>query len=167
MALELDLFVEDPNRIEANLPFVIDLWKLQTADVMARWGREMIGIARSLSPSDKLRGIDARRRPESQSFKHQWEWQVVQTGDGPMLEVGNTDERMPLIVGPTSAQDDVVATSGEFLFFYWDKIGQWVKAWSINKPSTPGQPVHEWTLEAFDIDSSLPELGDRLIRRIL
>ena len=130
---------------------------------MLDWGAEIGARARALSPEDKIRHYDSRRRPKTQAFKAGWRMQVRDVGDDVVLEVGNVDPKMPVIVGPSPARSNVTAKNKDYLVFYWERLGRWVIAKSIDKPATPGQPVHEWAISDFSIDRHLPDMATSLV----
>ncbi len=134
--------------------------------IFDRWGKHMVKLGQKLSPRDKLRGVDPRRRPEKESFALQWDYDVKRIGDGAELNVGNLDERMRFIIHdtkPRAIPRSVTAqlTKGYPMRFFWR--GGWHKAWMISggvaAHGTKGQPVHEYILEEFDIDSHLHDIA--------
>jgi len=151
-------FDVDPFDVASTLPQMVNEWRKEVALSFDEWGREMTSIAFELSPSDKIRNVDNRRRPESESFKNFWEYQINFDGTDPKLEIGNTDEKMPFIVFPTSGGATIVPAEKDYLVFYWMSKNSWNKKFSVKKGATPGQPVHEWTINEFNIDQHLSDL---------
>lgn len=164
MPLEVEFRIEGVNKLIADLGLLPELWRIRTGEVMDEWGRDLLARARLLSPEDKLRFYDPRRRPKSQGFRAAWRMEVERQGDDVALNVGNIDPKMPVIVGPSPAKSGVTATNADYLVFYWERLNRWVIAFSIDKPATPGQPVHEWTIEDFGVDRHLPDLAARLVQ---
>jgi len=139
----------------------------QALTVFGRWGRQMVRLGRQLSPKDKLRGVDPRRRPEKESFALQWDYDTKAIGaTGAELDVGNLDPRMRFIIFdtkpraiPRSVNEQLA--KGYPMRFVWR--GGWHKAWMISggvaAHGTKGQPVHEWVLEEFNIGRHLQDIA--------
>jgi len=163
MQLEVDFQVTGATDVIAQLGLLPELWKVRTRQMMLEWGADIGTRARVLSPEDKIRFYDSRRRPKTQAFKAGWRMQVRETGTDIALEIGNVDPKMPVIVGPSPAKSNVTAKNKDYLVFYWERLGRWVIAKSIDKPATPGQPVHEWAIKDFDVDRHLPDMASRLV----
>lgn len=168
--IEVEYQVENLEETRRNLPYLLDLWRIITAEELRGWGRQLKAIAFKRSPSDKLRGIDPRRRPESASFKHQWQWQISRDGTDPVLEVGNIDERMKYIVFPTEPRNNPIRPRGTKPLAFFKAVAEGGKhgpffSWTVNRKETPGQPVHLWALEEFNVDSHIPGLANRLVSR--
>lgn len=140
----------------AELPQV---WRLKVNEKMRGWGSELTTIAESLSPEDKLRGIDPRdRRKGKERLANLWVWEL----DGGTLNVGNIDPKMPFIIFPTSGGAEITPKSADHLLFF-DTSGGIHRRQSVIKGSTPGQPVHDWTLQAFDLNGKIAKLADSLV----
>lgn len=159
-------FEVDPLNVADTLPKMVDMWRVEVAHTLDDWGKAMVDIAFNLSPSDKIRNIDNKRkkgrRPESESFKHFWEFQTGFDGADPYLEVGNTDERMPYIVFETQGGALITPKEEDYLVFYWLAKKNWYTPPSVIKGATPGQPVHEWTIEEFNIDQHLADVVGKI-----
>lgn len=162
MAFKLEFRVKHLDQVLKELDGLLGEFKIRTARVFNEWGLEITDIARAISPEDKLRDVDPRRRPASQRFALKWEWDVDVTGN-PALHIGNVDERAHLILEPTSAKSGVTS-HGNYMMKFFTESGGPFKAWEIDKPATPGQPVHEWAIEDFDLDRNVGMLADELVR---
>jgi len=147
--------------------------------VFEDWATELKDIAQRISPSDPLRRVDPRRnRPR---FSLQWQKDVRRTGDDEItLAVGNTDPRLPFIIGPTSPRQipsggaAAQRRKGTMMGFYWvgGPLGPgWYMAWEIKGGvaghGTEANPVHEKALDIFNIDGRLGDLADRIVEAIL
>jgi len=157
-------FDVDPFDVASTLPQMVNEWRKEVALSFDEWGQEMTSIAFELSPSDKQRHLDKtkegepRRRKESEAFKNFWEYQVSFDGVDPKLEIGNTDPKMPYIVFETQGGATITPKTKDYLVFYWFSRGNWNTKFSVTKGRTPGQPVHEWTINEFNIDQHLSDL---------
>ena len=141
--------------------------------VFEEWGQDMVALAQQLSPRDKLRGIDPRRRPEKESFALKWRYEVKQSATGVELRVGNIDPKMPLIVFPTPPRDipkggaAAQHDKGYPMRFFWSAGGGWANAFQIRggvaAHGTPGQPVHQWVVEQFDFGRHTATLANFIV----
>lgn len=161
MQLSLD-FEVDPFNVAATFPQMIYEWREEVAMTFKDWGIELTQIAKELSPSDKIRDKDSSRkkgrRPESESFKNFWYFEVGFDGIDPQLSIGNSDEKMPYIVFPTTGGSVIAPKESSYLVFYWFARGGWFRPFTVERGDTPGQPVHEWTIKEFNIDQHLSDL---------
>lgn len=139
----------------AELP---QIWRLKINERLQGWGSELTATAESLSPDDKLRGIDPRRRSSSEKLAKMWAWEL----GGGTLNVGNIDPKMPFILFPTSGGAEITPKSADHLLFF-DTSGGIHRRQSVIKGSTPGQPVHDWALQAFDLNGKIAKLADSLV----
>lgn len=160
MAFEFRVQVENVKEVQRNLDLTLGLWRIITRRRLQEWGQELTGLAEGLSPQDKLRGIDPRRR--SPTFGQSWEFNVH--GRDPQLDVGNVDPVMEFIVFPTDPKTKVTSGGDYPLKFYTESGGPFY-AWSIDIPAKPGQPVHLWALREFNVDGHIVELGQEVTRR--
>lgn len=136
----------------------------RTLTTLGRWGRQFKQLGVMLSPSDKLRVFDARRRKNKQ-FRLQWQYDVSSTDTEGVLRVGNVDPRMPWIIWPTKPRG-VIPHGGAMeqwrrgypLRFYTASGAmhqQWEVRRGIASQGTPGNPVHEKMLERFNLEGAL------------
>jgi len=165
MGLNVEYNVEDAD-VKHLLQFLKGQWLLIIHNEMHDWGQELQALAQKLSPEDKLRGIDSRRRPTKDRLAFSWGFDVDTGGGASRLEIFSSDERAHLILFPTSAKDDVTPRGDDPMFFYFED-GRAAQAWSINKPATPGQPVHLWAIEEFGIDAHVMTLARKLAEGVL
>lgn len=147
--------------------------------VFEDWGAELKNTAQNISPSDPLRRVDPRRN--SPRFSLQWQYDNRRTGNNEItLAVGNTDPRLPFIIGPTKPRQiprggaAAQRRKGTMMGFYWQggPLGPgWYMAWEIKggvaAHGTEANPVHEKALDIFNIDARLPELADRIVEAII
>jgi len=141
----------------------------QVRDEMWDWGEEMIFIAQILSPKDKIRPFDYRRRPLDESFSKQWRWQLEATPTGPELQVGNIDEKMGWIIEGTDPRRITASDWEHPMYFFWEDgwagagfYTDWVIIGGVASEGTPPHPVHIQTLENFDVSGHIARLASRL-----
>lgn len=135
-----------------------------------QWGEELIFIAEVLSPKDKLRGKDWRRRPKQESFAKQWRWQMETQGPKSLeLQVGNVDPIAGWIIEGTRPRRIEAYDWSHPMYFYWEKgyAGEgfytgWVILGGVAEKGTPEHPVHIQTLENFDVHAHIARLASRL-----
>lgn len=164
MAFDIEIEVVG---IPGVLQFLRDLprkWQIITHDNLVHWGRELTSIAERLSPEDKLRGIDRRRRPASEGFKFQWISEVNIRGNNVELGLQNIDPKAEFILFPTKG-GDTITSSGAWPLRYYTPDGHMYTAQQVSRGETKGQPVHEWALKEFDLDNNVRKLADSLVRR--
>lgn len=160
MAFDTQITVKNLDKTQKYLEGVTGSWRVITRASFKAWGDEFTDLAAALSPTDELRDVDPRRRFET--FVHSWEFKVH--GRDPELDIGNVDEAMPFIVFPTDPEPAITSKGDYPLKFYLDD-GTVMYAWSIDKPATPGQPVHLWALQEFDADRHIAQLKRDIVRR--
>lgn len=158
LRVEYDVHDEDVKHL---LQFLKGQWLLIVHNEMHDWGQELQALAQKLSPEDKLRRFDSRRRPKSERLAFSWGFDVDTGAGESRLDIYSTDERAHLILFPTAAKENVTPKGDDPMFFYFED-GRSAQAWSINKPSTPGQPVHLWAIEEFGIDAHVMRLARKL-----
>lgn len=154
--------------LESTLQFLRQLprrWQIISHDQLVRWGRKLKADAERLSPEDKLRGIDARRRPASERFKLQWQTEVDLISQGAELKVSNVDPKAHLVLFRTKSAGTITATGGPWPLRFYLPSGQMIKDWEVDHKGTEGQPVHEWALRQFDLNGNVSKLADALVRR--
>lgn len=164
MAFRVQLRVDNLEEVQVNLPFWISLWRIRTRAELERWGFVLSILAVAKSPQDKLRGVDARRRPISRSLSRMWRYEVDTAGDDPLLNVGNIDPKMQFILFPTKGGKKITPKGDYPLRFYDARAGGPFFRWSVKKGKTEGQPVHLWALDAFNLDSRVKDLANRLVQ---
>lgn len=165
MAFDIQIEISGVNETLDFLRQLPRRWQIITHDNFVRWGRKLTSIAERLSPEDKLRGIDTRRRPSSEQFKLQWRHDVNTRGLDAELVVGNIDPKAEFILFPTQG-GTVFSASGPWPLRYYLPSGQMMKSWEVERGDTKGQPVHEWALRQFDERHNVSLLADDLVRRI-
>jgi hypothetical protein len=127
-----------------------------------------------MSPEDRLRKFDSRRRPVGQRFKLQWRYQVTQNADDVVLQVGNIDPRMEWIIFPTRPRGEIPIGGEEemrgrgyplrFFNYGGNEYRRWSVQGGIASKGTPGNPVHERMLSAFDLGDSMAEYATWIIK---
>lgn len=138
----------------------------------AEWGPNSVAAGKALSPEDKLRGIDPRRRPSSQRFANQWRMDTALNLPGltTTLDIGNIDPRKEFILAPTRAHiipkggRSAQEAKGYPMNYFWfnGPAGPgWYQSWRVSHPGTPGQPVHDDVITKMRYD----RLTDDAIRR--
>ncbi|MBD3260296.1 MAG: hypothetical protein GF334_01240 [Candidatus Altiarchaeales archaeon] len=163
--IEATITVDDKDT-QQFLDYLKGRWQLIVHNEMDEWGDELQSLAREFSPEDKLRGIDKRRRPAKERLALSWGFDLRTEREQSRLELYTTDERAHLILFPTSGKEGVTPKGeGPMIFFNEDGSGPF-RAWSINKPPTPGQPVHQWALQEFGIDGKVLRLGRKLAKGV-
>lgn len=136
------------------------------------WGIEFTFIAQVLSPKDKLRGKDWRRRPKGESFSQSWVFEVnVPTPELATLDISNVDPRAEWIVEGTDPRPiprGLGNTSTE-MYFYWEDGPQgegfytaWVIIGGVAGFGTPPHPVADQTLENFNLDAHVARLANMI-----
>lgn len=143
---------------------------LATANQELReWGEEMVFIAKTISPKDKLRGEDWRRRPKDESFAEQWRWQMETDPGGTELQVGNIDPRAGWIIEGTPPRVLAAYSWDRPMYFFWEDGWDgpgWYTSWyivgGVAEKGTPPHPVHIQTLENFDVRGHITRLASRL-----
>ncbi len=146
----------------------------RTQSKLHQWGREFVILGKLMSPEDRLRNIDSRRRPAGQRFKLQWRYQVQQGAQDIVLQVGNVDPKMEWIIFPTKPRG-VIPTGGEaemvsrgyplrFFTYGGGMYRQWAVRGGVASSGTPGNPVHERMLSAFDLGDSMAEYATWIIK---
>lgn len=161
---DTEQFLEEmPGRVTSTAFFVFE-----------QWGPELEQIASNQSPRDRLRGVDKRRNKPP--FYLQWDHDVQRLGDKEIrLAVGNTDPRMPFVIGPTSPRSiprggaGAQRRKGYPMRFFWESgpTGPgWYIAWEIQGgvagSGTKENPVHERAVLFFDIDRRVGQMADRI-----
>ncbi len=144
--------------------------KAQVRQEFWQWGEELVFIAEVLSPKDKLRGKDWRRRPRSESFSKQWRWQIEAAGPKSMeLQVGNVDPIAGWIIEGTNPRRITARSWDHPMYFYWEGgyagegwYTDWVIVGGVAAHGTPEHPVHIQTLENFDVHAHIARLASRL-----
>ncbi len=126
------------------------------------WGMDLVEFGEQLSPEDKLRGIDTRRRASGERLAFQWQQEIDKGQDKIELNVGNVDPKAKFILFPTAGGATITPTSKDYLVFFGE--GVFNSRFSVTKGATEGQPVHEWMLKAFDLDERVSDLADTLVR---
>lgn len=136
----------------------------RTLSMLNRWGRRLKSLGTSLSPRDKLRTFDERRRKNKQ-FRAQWAYDVTASRSEAVLRVGNVDPRMPWIIWPTKPRGTIpkggavaMQIKGYPLRFY-TADGTMHRAWEVRggiaAKGTPGNPVHEKMLQRFRLEGEM------------
>lgn len=165
MAFDIQIEVSGVKEVLDFLRQLPRRWQIITHDEFVKWGRKLVKDAERLSPEDKLRGIDTRRRPTSEQFKLKWRSELEFVGRGVELNIGNIDPKAHLILFPTSG-GRTFTSSGPWPLRYYLPSGQMMKSWEVTRGDTPGQPVHEWVLKQFDSKGNVSRLADALVRRV-
>jgi hypothetical protein len=163
MAFSATFVVKNLDNIQKKLPFWISLWRIRTRRSLTLWGRDLTILAAALSPQDKLRGIDPRRRSASEGLANKWRWELRSDGLDTVLNVGNIDERMENILFPTKGNPKITSKGDYPLKFYDHRLGGPFFKWSVRRKSLPGQPVHLWTLDRFNVDQRTAELAQDIV----
>lgn len=144
-----------------------------TLHTLREWGKTFVILGKALSPEDKLRKYDPRRRPASEQFKLKWRYQISATDTQALLQIGNIDPRMPLIVFPTKARPlpkggAAAQIAKGYPMRYFDYGGGMHKSWQIKggvvSAGTPGNPVHENMVAQFDWPGNMAAFGVLLVR---
>jgi hypothetical protein len=167
--------IDDLNEFLSRLPGQVTSTAFFVFD---DWGRELKELGAELSPKDKLRQVDPRRSKNT-PFYLQWDYETGRESETQVkLSVGNTDPRMPFIIGPTSARaiprggGDAQRRKGYPMRFYWESgpAGPgFYTAWQIKggvTQGTEGNPVHERMLVFFDVDRKVGQLADRILEEL-
>lgn len=134
------------------------------------WGRELIFLGEVLSPKDKLRGKDWRRRPRDESFAKSWAYEIRPIPPGDFeLQVGNVDPKMPWIIDGTNPRTITASSWDNPMYFYWEGgymgpgfYTDWVIVGGVAAHGTPPHPVHIQTLDNFDVAGHISRLASQL-----
>jgi hypothetical protein len=136
------------------------------------WGRELVFLAEVLSPKDKLRGKDPRRRPRERSFAKSWRYDIEPYGGKSFeLQVGNVDKRRGWIIDGTDPRriPKKLMDWDNPMFFYWEDgydgpgfYEDWVITGGVAAHGTPPHPVHIQTLDNFDVAGHIARLASQL-----
>ena len=143
----------------------------RVARELHEWGMELTFVAEVLSPKDKLRGKDWRRRPKNQSFSASWQFDIeLPDLDTAILDVGNVDERAAWIIDGTDPRPIPSKPNpflGPFMYFYWENgydgpgfYTDWIIISGSAMFGTPPHPVPEKTLESFNIEGHVAKLAN-------
>jgi hypothetical protein len=168
--------------VEETIQFIEEIppmTRMQTLNAFRLWGSEMVELGQELSPKDKLRGKDPRRRPEAESFAMKWDYEVNPVGEyDAELLVGNVAEHMQFVIYGTQPHPiprSVTAqlAKGYPMSFFWVNSpggAAWHQAWKISggvaAQGTEPHPVHEQIVERFDFNDHLALLARGVIGSI-
>jgi hypothetical protein len=154
----------------------LSLNKPQTGRVLNQLGREMVVAGTKLSPKDKLRTVDPRRRPVDKSFAWSWRFEVKREINNKTLEaielrVGNVDPKAQWIIegtGPRKIPTSVSAqlAKGYPMNFFWERGPQgagYYQSWQIlggvAARGTPPHPVVEEVVRDVNIPQSIHDIA--------
>jgi hypothetical protein len=137
------------------------------------WGMELTFVAQVLSPKDKLRDKDWRRRPKNQSFSQSWVFDVeVPDLANATLDVGNVDKRAEWIIEGTDPRPIPSSPNpflGPFMYFYWENgydgpgfYTDWIIIGGAAEFGTPPHPVPDMALDNFNIEGHLAKLANMI-----
>ncbi len=155
-------FVVETRAFEKSLDEMLRTWQIRTTDTLDEWGKELVNRAEDLSPQDKLRGVDPRRRPSSERLALMWRRNLGRAGRDFVLNVGNVDPKMPFILFDTS-DAGTITSKGPWPLKWYLPDGTVLKKDTVQHRGHKGQPVHEWALQAFDIDGKVRQLANLLV----
>jgi hypothetical protein len=161
VAFDVQFSVVGVGKVAKFLAELPSIWRPKISTQLLSWGGELKSSAENLSPKDKLRGIDPRRRSEGERLAKQWLLQLDVSGNKQELDVGNVDPSMPFILFPTAGGTEITPKQATQLL-YFDTAGTIFRRPRVVKGSTPGQPVHEWVLQEFDLTGAVSDLADDL-----
>ena len=144
-----------------------------TLRTLNTWGKTFMILGKALSPEDRLRQIDNRRRPPGERFKLQWQYDLTATPTEAVLRIGNVDPRMQWIVFPTKSRDiptggavAQIAKGYQMRFYFY--TGQMMKRWQIQggaaRHGTFGNLVHERMVYKFNFPAAATAFGVLLVR---
>jgi hypothetical protein len=161
VAFDIKLSIVGLNNATKFIADLPNIWRPKISAQLLDWGGDLKSSAEDLSPKDKLRGVDPRRRSEGERLAKQWALQLGVSGNKQELDVGNVDPKMPFILFPTAGGTEITPKQATQLLFF-DTAGTIFRRPSVVKGFTPGQPVHEWALQEFDLDGGTSDLADVL-----
>lgn len=127
-----------------------------------RWGERLQALAEILSPDDKIRHIDPRRRPESERLVRQWRFSVDGGGGSNDVSLWSDDPKAGYILFPTKA-GKTIESKGAYPLRFFTQDGMMHRRGFVVKGATPGQPVHLWAFDELDFDSEIEKLAVELI----
>lgn len=168
--------IDDLDQFAAELPGRVTS---TTFFVFEEWGQELTELGGKLSPRDKLRQVDPRRN--DRPFYLQWRHEVDRQSDTRVqLSVGNTDPRMPFIIGPTSPHqiprggNASQRRKGFPMRFFWQQgpggpgfYTAWEIKGGVAARGTEENPVHERMLLFFNVDQKVGNLADRILEELI
>lgn len=173
-------------RVTGDIDNVLDIlenFKLKASSaglfVFDEWGRDLRRIASNVSPSDKLRSVDPRRRGRKR-FRDQW-FESTERLSGVRIatQVGNFDPRTPFIIGPTAPRKiprggaDEQKKKGYPMRFFWTDGPTGARFYSafeikggVAARGTEANPVHETALTFFNLDRRVSGLANFVLREV-
>ena len=80
------------------------------------------------------------------------------------LDIRNVDPKAPVILFETQ-EGKTITPKGDWPLRWFLTGGQMITSTQVTKGHTPGQPVHEWALQRFDLNGNVSRLADSFIRR--
>lgn len=163
--IDLEASVTFADSLYTELNGGIAEWAIKMIEVHTDdWAKVLWGTAGDKSPTDKIAKYDARRRTEGNNFEDLWRAEAKGSEGNMDVKLWNIDPAAKYILFPTDPGAIITPKlSGAYPLRFYNASGQMFRQGLVVRGATPGQPVHLWALEEFDLDQRVSDLARNLL----